>query len=736
MPSDATLRTWLAGSCRIGWLSFIVAVLISVVAAGAQPKTKPKTKIPEPVAATVCKECHGYAYEAWRGSHHDWALKKADTDSVLGDFDSAVFDHRGVRSRFFRKGEKYVVSTDGPDGALTEFEVLYAVGVTPLQQYLVALPGGRLQALDTAWDTLKKRWFHLYPDADLKAGNGLHWTGPYKNWNARCAVCHQTDYDKAYTPKSDSYQSRWSELNVSCGACHGLGEAHVAWARSPEAFKRTEWQDVDDKGFRSAKIADPAEREIQTCAPCHSRRGAFGANSPPAGAAFSNHHRLALLRDGLYHADGQIDDEVYVLGSYLQSKMHRRGVSCGNCHDPHSGDLVADGNAVCTQCHNPAGNDAFPTLAKTAYDDRSHHHHEPGTEGAACVSCHMVEKTYMQVDPRRDHSFRVPRPDLSERLGTPNACTGCHADKPARWAREHVEAWFPNGQSGKEHFAETFHAARTAPDAAANDGLMRIAMNKDNAPIVRASALDHMRAPVSASHLNALTGLSNDPSDLVRAAALPRFQRAPRARKIEAAATAVSDPVRAVRQEAARLLIGEPLAVLPANRRRAAGAAITELQRALFANADFPETQMQIAGLAMVMRNVPVADQALRTALRMDPQLADAWLLLARIQSASGKSKAAQKTLTEANRLLPQNYVILMDLATVVSAAGDHKRAVEVLEGGMANVPETPQLLDLLAANHLSLGNVDKARGYAKRLREQFPNHRMRPSVRRLLSSE
>lgn len=60
-------------------------------------------------------------------------------------------------------------------------------GIAPLQQYLLETAPGRLQSCDVVWDGVAGRWHHLYPDQDLPPGDGLHWTGPYKTWNARCA---------------------------------------------------------------------------------------------------------------------------------------------------------------------------------------------------------------------------------------------------------------------------------------------------------------------------------------------------------------------------------------------------------------------------------------------------------------------------------------------------------------------------------------------------------------------
>ncbi len=173
---------------------------------------------PRYVGSQVCAGCHANQAEAWSNSHHAWALRPASPEFVLGDFKDAVFEHRGLRTRFFRRGGRYFVETEGPDGELAEFEIAYAVGIEPLQQYLVELERGRLQPLDVAWDTAAKRWFHLFPAAAIAPDDGFHWTGPYKNWNGRCADCHSTGFVKGYDPRARSFESRWSEMNVACEA--------------------------------------------------------------------------------------------------------------------------------------------------------------------------------------------------------------------------------------------------------------------------------------------------------------------------------------------------------------------------------------------------------------------------------------------------------------------------------------------------------------------------------------
>ena len=711
-------------------LSVFSASIIAVLSAGfifthsARSQSALEKKPPAHVSSAACAECHQKEHSLWSNSHHSWAMRLPTQDNVLGNFDDAIFKHKGIRSRFFRRNGRFFIETDGHGGKHAEFEIKYTVGVAPLQQYLVELDKGRLQALDIAWDTVQKRWFHLYPDQKLKPGYGLHWSGPYKNWQARCAECHQTNFVKGYVPKARSYQSRWSELTVGCESCHGPGGAHVAWAKDPVSFASQRRRGFNELGLTVAFVEKAAETEIQICAPCHSRRGTFGADSPPPGSRFSDHYRLALLREGLYYPDGQIDGEVYVYGSFLQSKMYARGVRCSNCHEPHTGALRADGNAVCTQCHGPAGNADFPILQKTAYDDPSHHHHEEGSAGAKCVNCHMPSKTYMRVDPRRDHSFRVPRPDLTEKIGTPNACTGCHEEKTAQWATARLKKWFPAGRSGQPHYGLALHAGRkhTTPQAAQR--LLDLALDASQPAIVRASALDLLRRSMRPTLLERATPLLKDKSDLIRTATLRLYQAAPPRLRVKTATSVLNDPVRSVRTEAAKLLIGLPLDALSDSDQRVARRAIAAYQSSLFARADYPETQMQIAGLAMALRNFNAAQGALKEALSMDPQLADAWVTLAQIQSALRHPDQAIETLESAAQAIPDNGNIFLQLGSLHMQLRRHGRAVEALEKALELTGPSPELLDMLAVSQMGAGNLEKAREYADQLVKGYPNHR------------
>lgn len=609
---------------------------------------------PSYVGTHVCSGCHEAAAERWKQSHHALAWNLPTDAAVKGAFDGGSFEHNGVTTRFLKDGKRFIVETDGADNRLHQFDVHSTAGIEPLQQYLVETERGRLQALDLAWDTSKKRWYHLYPDQKLKGGDGLHWTGPYKNWNARCAECHATGYKKSYDPKTQQYASTQAEMGVGCEACHGPGEAHVAWARDRNSVAERGWQGLTPSGLTIGFTGKSAEIEIQQCAGCHARREPLSDGNPLPGTPFHDAYRLTLLRPGLYHADGSIEDEVYVYGSFLQSKMYARGVRCSDCHDPHSATLKADGNAVCVQCHSPSANPRFPTLPKHVYDDPSHHFHAAGSPGAACKSCHMIERTYMGVDGRRDHSFRIPRPDLSAATGAPNACTDCHSDKDASWASAEIARRFPQSSHRGPHYAEVFAKARVDAVSAA-DALLLIARDQAAPAIVRATALDLLQGAATPILASRAAALLTDAEPLVRAAAIEVQRGAAPEDRVQRLLPLLEDKLQAVRITAARVLLGAPVVQLPARASKALQAAQQEWRTSLSARLDFPETHLVLGGTALVLRNPAAAERAFREAVQMDPQFIDAWRMISRIRDAVGDRNGATEVLEEALRANPDS---------------------------------------------------------------------------------
>jgi len=635
-------------ACRLRtFLLWAAALLAASSAAKAQ-----ETPIPDYVGTQTCAECHIEEAQAWETSHHAKAWTETSPQTVLGDFGDTTFTLNGITSRFYRDGETYMIETDGPTGRITRYPVHSVVGIEPLQQYLLETEEGRLQSFDVVWDTEEERWYHLYPDQELYGGDGLHWTGPYKTYNARCAECHATDFEKNYSPVTRTYSSTQSEIGVGCEACHGPGEAHVAWAQGLDT-SQSPWSGLTDRGF-TIDLSAGGETYIQQCASCHSRREPFEAGNPLPGTPFHDAYRLSPLRNGLYHADGQILEEVYVYGSFLQSKMYAQGVTCNDCHQPHTAALRDTGNGLCTQCHSQAGNTRFPTLTLQTYDDPAHHFHEPGTEGAQCKSCHMIERNYMVVDGRRDHSFRIPRPDLSVVSQSPNACTVCHADETASWAADRVAEWYPNSLGRGPHYGQTIAAGRNNLPANVGD-LADLSEYTALPGIVRATALEMLSDIPSPDLATRLAPLLNDPDPLVRVGAVSVQAGAPETERAAWLAPLLDDEFKAVRVAAAREFLSIQT---PSTSREVAenlNTAMRDWQGTLLSKTDFPETQMVLAGIGLTTRRWEAALRAFGEAVALDPQLEQAWTMQIRIHSALGNLQAARDTADQAVEANPQS---------------------------------------------------------------------------------
>ena len=626
-------------------LRLMAAALLALQAGTASAAERPSSDY---VGSAACADCHEAAVADWAGSHHALAWTLPGPDTVVADFDGTAFDGNGMRVRFRVEGGSYHVDVTESDGSRRDYAVHSVVGIEPLQQYLFETEPGRLQSFDVVWDTEEGGWFHLYGDEVIPPDDGLHWTGPYKTWNARCAECHATGYEKNYDPTTRTYASTQVEIGVGCEACHGPGADHVAWA---ERWETTREPPPPLAGF-TVDFTD-TEATIQQCATCHSRREAHGDGNPIPGTAYHDAYTLALLRPGLYHADGQILDEVFEYGSFLQSKMYAAGVGCIDCHEAHTADLRLEGNAVCAQCHSPAANPDFPTLKPADYDSPEHHFHEQGTEGAQCKSCHMVERVYMGNDWRADHSFRIPRPDLAAETGAPDACTTCHTDQTPVWAAGTLASWYPESRHRGPHYGQVLAAGRADPLTAQGD-LAELALDTRQSGIVRATALWLVAQAADATAAAHLAPLLADPDPLVRASAVQVQRGAAPTDRVQRLVGLLGDPMRSVRIEAAKQMLDAPIARMPSAIEADFGRAMADWQGALANRMDFPETHLVLGGAALTLRNFPAAEGAFREVTRLDPQRADAWVMLVRIAAAVRGPEAAREVLSEALARLPE----------------------------------------------------------------------------------
>ncbi len=714
------------------------------------------------VGRDLCRPCHQKEDRLWQNSPHELAMQEARQETVLGNFDNVRYTWNGQTSRFFRKRQEFWVNTQGADGQPGDYRIQYCFGVYPLQQYLIGFPGGKLQVLDIAWDSRPEaeggqRWFHLHPDTPTPPGDVLHWTGPNLNWNYMCADCHSTNLKKNYDSSTRNYKTTWASMDVSCEACHGPGSDHVAWARSEKAGQATDnkgltavlderkdiqWLRNAISGRPQRSLPNTQRRELDICAHCHARREQLTDEFVP-GQDFMDAYRPVLIEQGLYHADGQMEDEVYVWGSFLQSKMYQAGVTCSDCHDPHSTRLRAPGSEICEQCHE-AKRYATPT----------HHHHEPGSSGADCLACHMPAKNYMKIDLRHDHGFRIPSPSLTQQTGAPNPCNQCHNDKDTDWAVAQTRSWYGHPPQGFQKFAQALAAARrNDPSAAAL--LRRLIQDPAQPGIARATALGHLGGSIDPAALSLIRQNLQSQDPLLRMGALNALQTSPQNLR-QLALPLLADRKKAIRIQAARLLAGYDRKQLNPTQRKMLEDGLREFIQAQEFNSERPESQVNLGSLYADLNEPGKAEAAFRTALQLQARFTPAREQLSALLEQQGRKQEAQALLLEglqempesaalhyalglflvrnhklkeallflknAEHLAPDNSTYAYALAIALHSDGRLHQALKVLERAHKAHPRDITLLSTLVSFNQQSGNKEAATQWSRKLQALNPD--------------
>lgn len=734
-------------------------------------------KLPEPeyIGRASCVECHEEEHKAYVNSHHDLAMAEPTEENVLGDFNNAIYVYYGDTSWFYKKDDRFFVKTIGEDNLYHDYEIKYTFGWTPLQQYLVEFPGGRYQMLPLCWDSNPEemggqRWFHIYPDEKIEPGDELHWTGMNQNWNYMCAECHSTNLQKNYDLATNTYNTTWDEIDVSCEACHGPGSAHVEWGRLEEKGREpsdprmglaylskeeeVSWifDTLKGNAYRSKPRTD--HTQINMCARCHSRRFVIW-DDYEYGKSILQTHRPDILFEYLYYHDGQIKEEDYVYGSFLQSTMYQEGVTCTDCHDAHSYQPLAEGNLVCAKCHMP-----------TKYDTPEHHFHKMDSTGASCLDCHMPTTTYMVVDPRRDHSIRIPRPDISLKINSPNACNQCHTDKSVQWADNAFREWYGNKYDTIPHFGEAFHAAGQN-DPAAKDDLIKIINDTTKTDIVRASALNYLvtnfqdedglnqiqkilKTDLPLSKTTALQGLVNYSPESYLADVYPHF----------------NDSLRTIRVEAMRAVAGVPPQYFAPEQKASVERQVQEYIQSLLVNADQPGANINLGVLYATHNQIDDAEKSYKNAIRIDSGAVAAYVNLADLYRMQGNDQKGEETLLQALKLNPElaeihyslgllyarrqeinkaleyleNAVKLQEenarfkyvYAIALNTAGKNDEAITLLNKAYHLSPNDIEILFALATMYRDIGDIPRSQDYTERILELQPENQQ---ARALLES-
>lgn len=642
---------------------------------GLEPGEPEVTLMPEAqyVGSEACGACHESAYTDWSTSHHALAMQPATKETVLAAFDHTVGDTDLVTTE-----TDFVARLPDSSGKRDTFKITHTFGVAPLQQYLADIGQGKKQVLRATWDTRKseaggQRWYQQFPNEVVPPDDVLHWTRISQNWNSMCADCHSTGFVKNYDVETDTFSSQWQEISVGCEACHGPGSAHVT---NPAMV------------LSGNNALAESGQQPEVCAPCHARRAQLAEGYQP-GMALMDFYLPELLNPPLYHPDGQIDDEVYVYGSFKSSKMHQAGVVCGDCHNPHRATVHVEGDALCAQCHSPAGNPRFPQLKKLDYASTAHHQHAANSEGARCVNCHMGGKVYMGNDLRHDHSFRVPA--LSMDPDIPITCENCHTNQSRDWFADHLPP-------RSDHFSTAFITGE-------EKALIDLIDDKSNNTIVRATALSRLSTSTLAGAARVTLAASRSDAELLRHTSLANAPLLDDLRRVGLIQRLLTDPIRAVRIEAASAALD-----LTAEERTQLGedfdSALAEYTATLRLSAETAEAQTSLARLHSTMGDLAAAQSALERALEINHSFVPALINLADLYRVTGRDAQAEPFLMRATEISLPIPSADQAYALWLVRQGRSRDALVYLRRAHAQAPEDPQTAYLLAIGLNGVGDT------------------------------
>lgn len=681
--------------------------------------------------AESCRTCHVPVQAAWAGTDHALANRLMSKDAAAA----------GALATFPRDQVPAGESAESADAIL---------GHAPLWQPLVPKPGGRWQPHELAYDPAKKEWFNVFGNEGRHAGEWGHWTGRGMNWNSMCAQCHMTGFEKNYDAATDTYHSSWVEQGVGCIQCHGpMADGHGQAGQPPLRAEQGGSGAAALTGGTGRAPPWSGDRSVmmQTCAPCHARNEPLTDAFQP-GDLYHDHYRVSLPSEpGVFYPDGQQREEVFNWTSLLSSRMGHAGVTCLDCHDPHSNRVILPvaNNALCLQCHAAPGKTLPSGVRAVPIDPVAHSHHGEGSVGNQCVSCHMPTTTYMQRAPRHDHGWLKPDPLLTKELGIPNACNRCHTDKPVEWAVAQTDAWYGAKMESRQRERARAVAAAQAGRPEAVDGLLKLLAGEE-VPMWRASYLSLLAPHVETPAVVTAARRSLEAKDpLERAAAVrvlgpwqpargelrPLLKDPSRLVRLDAAwalspELAEGSPERAEYDRYLRLSLDQPSGRLRlgqdlANRGRL-GEAEVELRRAAQWDPHSPGIQdaygwvlsglgrsfeaaasfyraalMQPADAAVALRAALAyaesghwaeSETAFRLALQRDPKLDRAWYNLGLLLAQNERLPEAAEALSRAEALAPSSTEYPYALATVRLRQGDRAGATAAAQRVLQRDPQ------------------------------------------------
>ncbi|MCL1125233.1 tetratricopeptide repeat protein [Shewanella surugensis] len=747
----------------------------------------------------TCMQCHREQTTQWQASHHAKSMQKADRQSVLGHFNHFTFKNDNSWTLFDHDKNGFYIETGLKGQPGQRYSIPFVFGFYPLQQLLVDIGGGRLQAYTVAWDARSieeggQTWYDLYEDAH-QPNSPFYWQGQFNNWNTRCAQCHSTELTRGYDLNNDRYNTQWRQPNVSCEACHGSASVHLALQKedannSPQrqlysgfdkplqhqplftldpqdhtasltsllttrlAFETHRLAKAEPSNAQLSKepiltaeqaaIFDSVGNSIDStsvsrienhalpldkgqasqCILCHSRRHTLVEGQGQGQINQEIIPRLALPR--LYHRDGQIQDEVFVYGSFSQSKMAAAGVVCSHCHQTHSNELISQDNPLCTQCHRAS---VFDNPAHTLHSIPLH---STNKDTPLCIDCHMPSKTYMGVDIRRDHSFRIPNPWVNEALNSPNVCLSCHQDKDHRWTQHALASKKDAIFTHNSDIGTATLLNETVPEHAQKI-IEKWVLDPSQAPMRRAVLLDLLDLS-QPSHVNALNIAANDNEALVKLGVLHKLSSAPFSLQLQIGFGLLYDDNKNVRLEAIKLLSPAFKTNIPVTAQEKLQAVLKEAVATYQTQQDLLSGQLSLADLAYNVGDIAQAKVHYQNALQLQPQFLPAKLNLASLHRETGQYQQA-KNLLQAILVIEGNHSLAQyNLGLIYVIEKQWPKALSALNTAANTSPDNLQFAFVYLLALEASGQIDNALVQLEKLAQHTPNDPALIEIRHRLS--
>jgi len=654
------------------FVSFIFVSFVAIFSLQSFAETAHVFQKNKPLSNKECVACHQQSHDKWQQSDHAKAMVIADKTSVLANFNNVDVEHYGQKAHFFIKDKQHYVTISYDDTvtdsavetyadkshdtsyASITYQVKYSFGHFPLQQYLVETEQGKLQVLPFAWDSRSKadggqRWYHNYSHEEIRPEDRLHWRQPLQNWNGMCADCHSDGLKRNYDADQNKFKTTFDNINVGCLSCHGDMSTHAKENKYRDIAKDvTSVQHPTSVWLRSVgdKTAHWQGKKrdnsfMDNCFSCHALRAPL-TDGIKANTPFLDQFMPQLPSSPNYYSDGQIKEEVYVYGSFLQSKMYAKGVNCLDCHDKHTMKLKIEGNGLCLQCHGGE-----------VYNVKSHHQHQESSTGAQCANCHMPTNRYMGVDDRRDHSFKIPRPDLSIRFDTPNACIKCHDSKSNQWASKNLAQW--HGKPKAISQSKQFLMALNSGQAIKLEDHLSIIADTQLDIISRASALQMLNFTTQMITIEILKPYLEHKEDLLRLSAVNAAVLLTPAIRVLHLSPLLTDKYKAIRVAAARSLVTSHIA---AKDQQFYNIALNELFNSNDISSWRGEGRANQGAIAIETNNLVAAEVAFLGAINVEPYFEAGYINLADLYRVQQRPKKAASVFVKALKNLPKSAAI------------------------------------------------------------------------------